>query len=172
MDTTGWPSVVGDLLHRVERDLVAVLTGIDPDLLDRAIVPGANTIGWLAWHLTRSNDRNLGELAGQSQLWLADGWAQRFGRPADPGDTGFAHSAAEVARFRTPGPDLLIAYHAATVAVADRYLARVDQYELSRETVSPTLHDTRTVQQRLVGVITEGMQHVGQMAYLKGVLST
>ena len=30
-------------------------------------------------------------------------------------------------------------------------------------------YNARTVQQRLVGVVNEAMQHVGQMAYLRGI---
>jgi hypothetical protein len=62
---------VADLVHRIQRDLVAVLTNLDPALHDRAIAPGANTIGWLAWHLTRSHDRNVSELRGAPQLWVS-----------------------------------------------------------------------------------------------------
>ena len=44
--------------------------------------------------------------------------------------------------------------------------------DLTRAATSPTLGDTRTVQARLVGVLAEGMQHVGQMAYLRGLLAS
>jgi hypothetical protein len=49
------------------------------------------------------------------------------------------------------------------------YLAGVPEGELDRMTTSPTLGDTRTVRQRLVGVLAEGLQHAGQMAYLRGI---
>lgn len=164
-----WAGLVSDLVHRVQRDLVAVLTDLDPALLDRAVAPGANTIGWLGWHLTRSHDRNVSELRGTSQLWLG-GWAQRFDRAPDPAETGFGHSPDELAAFRSPAPELIVAYHAAVVEMIGAYLRDASEVELDRVSTSPTLHDTRTVRQRLVGVLTEGLEHVGQMAFLKGLL--
>lgn len=65
----------------------------------------------------------------------------------------------------------LVAYHAAVVEMVLAYLRGGPENELNRVTISPTLGDTRTVQQRLVGVLAEGLQHVGQMAYLRGLLS-
>src|SRR5262245_42422749 len=64
--------------------------------------PASNSIAWLAWHLTRSHDRNISELAGDEQLWITEGWHARFNRAADPTETGFGHSAAEAAAFRVP----------------------------------------------------------------------
>jgi hypothetical protein len=167
----GWPGLVSDLVHRVQRDLVAVLTDLDPALLDRPVAPGANTIGWLGWHMTRSHDRNVSELRGTAQLWLG-GWAERFGRQPDPTETGFGHSPHELAAFLSPTPQLIVAYHAAVVEMIDDYLRGADAAELDRVAMSPTLHDTHTVRHRLVGVLTEGLEHVGQMAFLKGVFNS
>jgi hypothetical protein len=168
---TGWADLVADQIRRVQRDLQSTLDGLDPALLDRAPRPGANTIGWLAWHLTRSHDRNVSELRGAPQLWIAAQWYERFGRAPDPGETGFGHTPAQLAAFRSPAAAELVAYHAAVVEMVLAYLRGVPENELKRVTTSPTLGDTRTVQQRLVGVLAEGLQHVGQMAYLRGLLS-
>jgi hypothetical protein len=168
---TTWQPLVADQIRRVQRDLESTLDGIDPALLDRSPGPAANTIGWLAWHLTRSHDRNVSELRGAPQLWIASGWHERFGRGPDPGETGFGHSADELAAFRSPPAAVLVAYHAAVVHMVLGYLREAPDDELGRETTSPTLGNTRTVQSRLVGVLAEGLQHVGQMAYLRGLLS-
>jgi hypothetical protein len=76
-----------------------------------------------------------------------------------------------VAAFGSPAPGLIVAYHAAVVEMIDDYLLGATDVQLAGMTSSPTRHDTRTVQQRLVGVLAEGLEHVGQMAFLKGALS-
>jgi hypothetical protein len=168
---TAWANVVADQIRRVQRDLESTLDGLDAALLDRAPRPGANTIGWLAWHLTRSHDRNVSELRSAPQLWIASRWYERFGRAPDPGETGFGHTPAQLAAFRSPPANELVAYHAAVVEMVLAYLDGAPEDDLTRVVTSPTLGDTRTVQQRLVGVLAEGMQHVGQMAYLRGLFS-
>lgn len=157
-----------DLVHRIAAEVAAVLDGLDPALFDRPAVPGTNPIGWLLWHLTRSHDRNVSELRGRPQLWLADGWHARFDRRPDPADTGYRHPAAEVAAFRSPAPDVLAGYHRAVVAMVDDYLAGDD--EPGRTVHSPTLGDAATVHERLLGVLTDALQHVGQAALVRGML--
>jgi hypothetical protein len=166
---TPWAALANELVRRVQRDLEAVLSDIDPAWLDRPVGPGANPIGWLAWHLTRSHDRNVSELSGREQLWTGQGWAARFGRDPDPAETGFAHTAEQVAAFVSPPAPQLIAYHRAVVEMVSRYLADAGDDELDRVTTSPTLGDTRTVRDRMAGILTEGLEHVGQMAYLRGL---
>jgi DinB superfamily len=165
-----WQSLVADQIRRVRRDLQSTLDGLSPDLLDRSPALGANTIGWLGWHLTRSHDRNVSEIRGAAQLWIAAGWYERFGREPDPGETGFGHTPEQLASFRSPSASLLVAYHAEVVDMVLEYLADAPDDDLEREVTSPTLGNTWTVGRRVVGVLAEGLEHVGQMAYLRGLL--
>jgi hypothetical protein len=167
---TTWQALVGDLVHRIAADLDAVLDGLEPAALDDAVAAHTNSIGWLLWHLTRSHDRNVSELRGTPQLWLAEGWHVRFGRAADPRDTGYGHTADQVTAFRSPAPEIIRGYHQAVVRLIDAYLAEASAVDPARVTVSPTLGDTRSVQSRLVGVLVEGLEHVGQAALLGGML--
>lgn len=166
---TSWQPLVRDLVHRIEREVSAVLDGLDPVFIDTVVQPGTNSIGWLVWHLTRSHDRNISELRGRPQLWLG-GWHARFGRAADPDETGYRHSAVQAAAFRSPGPEVLAGYHRAVVEMIDGYLDHVSDDDLKRLVVSPTLGDTVTVHRRIVGVLVDGLQHVGQAALLRGML--
>ncbi|MFG2041278.1 DinB family protein [Dactylosporangium sp. NPDC048998] len=166
----GWQALVRDLVHRTQRDVLDVLDGLDPALVDDVVQPGTNSIGWLLWHLTRSHDRNVSELQNREQLWLSEGWYARFGRAADPDETGYGHSPAQAASFRSPPASVLVGYHQAVVKMIDEYLRRAPDEDLDRLATSPTLGDTTTVHLRLVGVLVEGLEHVGQAALLRGVL--
>ena len=77
------------------RKLLEELFGRIPDHLRRAVdglsaadlaqVPaaGANTIGWLVWHLTRVQDHHVSELLGREQVWTTGRWPARFGLRTD-----------------------------------------------------------------------------------------
>ncbi|MEQ4208883.1 DinB family protein [Actinopolymorpha sp. B9G3] len=167
---TSWQPLVRDLVHRTEREVLAVLDGLDASWLDIAAEPGTNSIGWLVWHLTRSYDRNVSELQNQQQLWQSEGWHARFGRAPDANDTGYRHSALQAAAFRSPGPNVLAGYHVAVVEMIDAYLDRAPDDDPDRLVTSPTLTNTASVHLRLIGVLVEALQHVGQAALLRGML--
>lgn len=166
-----WQQLVMDVFLRISRDREQVLDGLDADELHEQPFPNGNTIAWLTWHLTRSHDRNISKLAGEDQLWITEGWYAEFNRPPDTTETGFGHSAEEAAAFRAPGGRALVDYHRAVLERIQHYVLRtMMEDDLDRDACSPTFRDTTTVRRRLVGIISEGLQHVGQAAYGRGAL--
>src|SRR3954471_16362375 len=105
-----------DGFDRVRDSVREVVEGRDEDALTARPAGGANTIAWLAWHLTRVQDDHIAEVAGREQVWTAEGWVERFGLPFDPGATGYGFSADDVAAVRVDSPDLLLDYAAAVHA--------------------------------------------------------
>ncbi|MFG2115494.1 DinB family protein [Streptomyces sp. NPDC048718] len=166
-----WQRLVSGLFERVRRELAAALEGLADAELDERLAPGLNSPGWLAWHVARGQDRNVSELMGAPQLWVADGWAAPCGRPADPSDTGFGHSPAEAAAFRSPGGRLLLSYHRAVHERTERYCASAPAGDLGRSVTSPTLGNTHTVEERLRGLLADSFAHLGQIALLRGAPS-
>ncbi len=71
--------------------------------------------------------------------------------------------AEEVDRFDPVSVDALLSYHDAVIEMALDYLSRAPESDLGRVAPSPTLHTTASVQRRLVGVLNEGFQHLGQI---------
>ena len=51
-----------DLFGRVDENVGEVVAGLSAEQLATAPGPGANTIGWLVWHLTRVQDHHISEL--------------------------------------------------------------------------------------------------------------
>lgn len=80
-----WQRFVMEQFLRIEDELGQVLKGLSVEDLNRQPAPDCNSIGWLAWHLTRSHDRNMSELMGEEQLWIAEKWYAKFNRAPDPG---------------------------------------------------------------------------------------
>ena len=161
--------VLTDAYSRVRELVHQSVEGLDGEGLAFRPEPDANPIGWLVWHLTRIQDDHLSEIAGREHAWTTAGWAESFGMPADPGNTGYGHSSEQVAEVRPEGPAVLLGYHD---AVADRtleYLATVDAEELDR-IIDRSYDPPVSVGVRLVSVISDNLQHAGQARYLRGII--
>ena len=57
--------ILRDGLGRIAEDLPAVIDGLDSEQLSYQPSEGANSIGWLVWHLTRVEDNHIAHLARQ-----------------------------------------------------------------------------------------------------------
>ena len=152
---------------QVHGTLRAALDGLGPDDLSRRPAPDANTIGWLAWHLLRVQDDHVAEVAGHEQVWTSDGWAERFGLPFGASATGYGFDAEQVDAVR-PSVDLLLGYAGAVHARTAQFLDGLSDDDLDR------VVDTRwdppvTLGVRLVSVLSDDLQHVGQAAFLRGL---
>lgn len=146
-----------------------VLEGIGPDVLNHMPDGEHSSIAWLIWHAARQQDAQIAELAEAPQVWQADGWAQRFALERPIGATGFADSPAEVAKVRIADPALLNGYLEAVVTRVSDYIACLSTADLDDivdvQWVPPV---TRGV--RILSTIDDAVAHVGQAAYLRGLL--
>jgi uncharacterized damage-inducible protein DinB len=157
-----------DAFQRIAEGGRDVVDGLDDDQLTWRPGPDANHIAWLVWHLTRIQDDHVADVAGLEQVWTAQGFHDRFGLPFEPGDTGYGHTSEQVAQVRAPA-GLLAAYLAAVHEQTTAYLAGVSADDLDR------VVDTRwdppvTLGVRLVSVVNDDTQHLGQAAYVRGLL--
>ncbi|HEY2790911.1 MAG TPA: DUF664 domain-containing protein [Micromonosporaceae bacterium] len=143
--------------------------GLSADQLAWAPAEGANSIGWLIWHLTRIQDHHVSQLSGQEQAWAAGPWAEQLGRDADPEDTGFAHKPADVASIRPPSADVLIGYYDTVHDRTMTTIATITPEDLDR-VVDRDWDPPVTMRVRLISVLGDDLQHVGQAAYIRGLL--
>jgi uncharacterized damage-inducible protein DinB len=155
-------SRVHGLVHRV-------VDGLPEDRLTARIDPDANSIAWLAWHLTRVQDDHVAGVAGTEQVWTSDGWAERFGLPFDPSAIGYGHSSAEVGQVRGVPAEDLAGYHDAVHAASVAFVQKLTDADLDR-VVDTSWDPPVTLAVRLVSVISDDLQHVGQAAFVRGVL--
>lgn len=158
-----------DAFTRIPRLVHASVEGLEPSQLRERLDPDANPVGWLVWHLTRVEDHHVSEIAGRPQAWVAEGWAERFGRPADPSDVGYGHTSEQVAGFDPIGADLLVEYHDRVAARTFEWLRDDDGADLDR-VIDVRWDPPVTVGVRLVSVIGDCLQHVGQAAFVRGIL--
>jgi uncharacterized damage-inducible protein DinB len=155
---------------QIQATLRRALDGLTAEQLTARVRPEANTIAWLAWHLVRVQDDHVAEVAGREQVWTAGGWVQRFGLPFDDDATGYGFSPDEVAATRIEDPQLLLDYAAAVHARTAEFLAGLSDDDLDR-IVDRRWDPPVTLGVRLVSVLSDDLQHIGQTAYLRGLLT-
>ena len=160
-------AVLQDLFDRVDELVPEVLDGLDEDALAARPGGSANSIGWLVWHLTRVEDDHLVGAFGGTQAW-DDGWRERLGLDLGEHDTGYGAGEREVAAVRTTA-DLLRGYHAAVAANVRAALAGVSAGDLDR-VVDERWDPPVTLGVRLVSMASDCLQHLGQAAYVRGLL--
>ncbi|MHC3469959.1 mycothiol transferase [Streptomyces sp. 7R007] len=156
---------------RIQEEVHAVVEGLGPDALTARPSPDANSIAWLVWHLTRVQDDHVADAFGLDQVWLTQDWHKRFGLDLPSHDTGYGHSAAKVAKVQVDSADLLTGYydavHEQTLGVLGD-LAADDLQRVVDERWDPPV----TLGVRLVSVLSDDLQHVGQAAYVRGLLQS
>ncbi len=158
-----------EMFDRLPDLVEAAVDGLTPEQLSWAPAPGANSIGWLVWHLSRIHDDHLAEVAGWDQVWMSGGWAGRFGLAAGTTETGYGHSAAQVVAVRPDGPEVLVGYFRAVAARTREWLRGLTPQGLDR-IVDERWDPPVTLGVRLVSVADDSLQHAGQAAYVRGLL--
>ncbi|MET7281466.1 DinB family protein [Kribbella sp. NPDC005582] len=158
-----------DGYSRIQERVHDVVKGQEDKILTSRPSDSANSIAWLVWHLTRVQDDHVSEVAGHEQTYTADGWHERLGLPLDATDTGYGHSPEQVGQVQVSA-DLLIGYYDAVHEQTLEFLRQQADSDFDR------IVDTRwdppvTLGARLVSVLDDDIQHIGQAAYLKGLVS-
>ncbi|MET8472649.1 DinB family protein [Streptomyces sp. NPDC006422] len=161
--------VLMDGYSRIQEEVHAAVEGLSVDTLHERPGDTANSIAWLIWHLTRVQDDHIADAAGRDQVWLADGWAERFDLPLDTSDTGYGHTPKQVGQVRVASGELLVGYYDAVHERTVDYLGGLKDADLDR-VVDEGWDPPVTLGVRLVSVLADDLQHVGQAAYLRGLL--
>ena len=156
-----------DAFSRIHDNVHQVLGDADEPALQFRPDPQANTIAWLIWHLTRVQDDHIAGVAGTEQVWTANGWYDRSGLPFEPSAHGYGHSADDVAAV-TLSADFLTGYHDEVHAATCDYVRGLTDSDLDR-VVDDNWDPPVTASARIVSIIDDCAQHLGQAAYLRGI---
>ncbi|HEY7134292.1 MAG TPA: DUF664 domain-containing protein [Acidimicrobiia bacterium] len=158
-----------ELYGRIPPLARRAVDGTDAAALTRVVAPGTNPIGWLVWHAARVQDHHVAELLETDQLWVQEDWPRRFGLEPDPANTGYGHDPDDVAAVRPEGADALLGYLGAVTARTRELLEGLTPDALDR-VVDRRWSPPVTLGVRLVSVADDSLQHLGQAAYLRGLL--
>jgi hypothetical protein len=156
-----------DAFTRLIEHVGELTDGLTDEMSNYRPTSDANSIAWLIWHSARVQDIQLADVAGVEQVWIRDDWVDRFGLDLPRKDSGYGHNAEQVVKVRAPA-DLLSGYYHAVHKLTLEYIAGVTADELSR-IVDTNWDPPVTVSARLVSIIDDCAQHLGQAAYLRGI---
>ena len=157
-----------DVFGRINEGTAMVVDALSPAELSQRVAPGANTIGWLVWHLMRVQDNHIADAAGADEVWTSAGWFKRFGLPFSEKATGYGHSRDDVDTVHVES-ELLVGYAQAVTDVTLRYVKGLSDADLDR-IVDDSWDPPVTLAVRLVSVIGDDLKHLGQAEYVRGLL--
>jgi hypothetical protein len=157
-----------DAFGRVHEGVLQVTDGLGTDALHRRPEGHGNPVAWLVWHLARVQDDHLADLAGREQVWTAEGWAERFRLQLDVADIGYGHTSEQVDLVEVDGPEPLVGYYSAVHECLATDLRAAIEGGLDR-VVDTSWDPPVTAGVRLVSVLNDVTQHLGQAAYARGL---
>ncbi len=157
---------ITDALDKENGFLQEAVEGLTPDEVAWQPTSDANSIGWILWHMVRVEDMWIQFFAQfQTELWESEGWHEKFGLPTR--DNGFGHTAEQVNNF--PRLDLaqFLQYRAAVRKNTLAYLGTLTPGDM--ETVPRERRPEMSLGAMFRQIIGEMYQHVGHIAYLRGL---
>jgi DinB superfamily len=157
-----------DAFGRIPELVHDVIRGLTPDQLTARLDNDANSIAWLVWHLSRIEDDHVAEVADRPQVWTSAGWARRWGLPFDNSDTGYGHTARDVAAV-TGDTDLLIGYFDDVHEMTMQFVRTLSDPELDR-IVDQRWDPPVTLGARLISVAGHNFEQAAQASYVRGIL--
>ncbi len=144
----------------------AILSLSDDDLTQQPN-DQSNSVAWLLWHMNRVVDNMIHtRLQSKRQLWVLDGWHQKFGMSDEESDFGMGWTAEQVAAWKAPARDVLLGYYDAMKASARDYLASLSDAELDKSVMVG--NESRGVSDLFGVLVYDNVVHGGQIAYLRG----
>ena len=162
--------VLSEAASRPATEAKALVNTLPEGALNAHAGGHTNSIAWLLWHAGRQMDAQLAQLNGEPQVWHGQRFDSRFNL-GELGDTeGYGHTAEQARAVVVEDAALLVEYLGAATAALSKYIAGLSEADLDDVIdTSWTPHVTRGV--RLVSMIDDAAQHVGQAAYAAGVLA-
>ncbi len=158
-----------DAARRPQDAAASVLAGITDETLHALPDGRGSSIAWLVWHAARQQDVQIAELAAVDQVWVTGDWAARLGVHRGPDALGFGDAHADVAELHIADPALLLAYLNDVVDAVCAYASGLTQDDLA-EVIDTSWDPPVTRGVRIVSTIDDMVIHVGQAAYVRGLL--
>ena len=158
-----------DAFERVRGQVHHVVKDLTPEQLCARVDDRSNSIAWLIWHLTRIQDDHLADAADLEQIWTGHGWSERFGLPFDDTETGYGHSTDQVSAVAVSSGELLTGYYDAVHEQTIGYVRGLEDSDLPR-IIDDSFDPPVELGTRLVSVISDDLQHVGQAALVRGLV--
>ena len=149
------------------EELRKAVDGLTPEERRFQPSPEAHHIDFTVWHMARVEDDWVQRFAQRTDtVWKRDGWPDKLGLPER--DSGFGYTAEQVAGLPRFDLDGLMDYYDSVRRETLRFLDGLTAEDLDN-CPHPERRPGYTVGKMFSHVIVEEAQHVGQVAYLRGL---
>ena len=165
-----WHEMLSGAYAGVLRTLEYTLEGLSVADINWQPKPDCNSIGWLAWHPTRFQDMQISDFMGEEQLWIKDGWYKKWGRKADPKESGGGMKPTDLAKFKSPDAKTVLGYHKAVLERSQKYFPTMKKAALDKVMEGLPFKPPPTVGAMLIIILSDSLQHAGQASYVRGML--
>ncbi|MFO7165077.1 MAG: mycothiol transferase, partial [Mycolicibacterium hassiacum] len=102
--------ILRDAFTRQMEHVEELTDGLTDEVALYRPTPEANSIAWLIWHTGRMQDLQVADIAGTEQVWLREGWVDRFDLDRPREAMGYGDGPDDVAKVRASA-DLLAGYY-------------------------------------------------------------
>ncbi|MBT3941428.1 MAG: DinB family protein [Chloroflexi bacterium] len=155
-------------LDEILSVLKSTVDGLTPVELYWQPSPSSNHIAWTVWHMSRAEDHWYNRYIGQGDpVWTASDFCTKLRLPAER--SGAGDSAELVSEFPKLEMADILDYADAVRAQSLKNLDAVTAEQLS-ETREGARGEPPTIAWVLGHVLVEQSQHLGQVAYLRGIM--
>jgi uncharacterized damage-inducible protein DinB len=148
--------------------LKQALQGLTPAELRWQPTLNANPILWMAWHMARVEDGWINQRIGRGEgLWLHQGWREKLGFKTE--GSGFGDTPDDVRAMPEVSIDAVMAYFEAVREAGLKVIERLTDDDFDQPISRPGRNDV-TLRWALGHVLVEESQHLGQIAYVRGMI--
>ena len=127
---------------------------------------GSNPIGWLVWHLSRGRASLASGITGTDSVWETGGWAARFGMEGEVA----RFVPEDVHTFDPKSPKTLLGFFSEATEKAYDAVRALSDKDLEREVPTRPGRPPAPISSRLALSLFDNIQHIGQIAYLRGLI--
>lgn len=159
-----------DAAHRPRQHAARFARELDPSTLNARVGGHDNSIAWLLWHTGREIDAQVAQLAGSEERWATEDFAMRTGLGERGGSVGYGHSPEEARAIVVDDAGLLLDYLDAATESLITYLESLEDSDLD-DVIDESWDPPVTRGVRLMSIIDDAAQHIGQAAYAAGAPS-
>jgi len=158
-----------NMLDQMQNALTTAVTDLNHKELTWRPGAESNSIGFILWHQVRCEDAFIQSMIQQKpQVWISEKWHERLNLSENPQDIGYGYTAEQVTAFTAPDLKDLLEYAEATRARTVEYLQAIATDKLE-QVIQTHFFGKVTIGQILAIMLCEITQHIGQIAYLRGL---
>lgn len=158
--------VFADFIQR-SIDATGYLPSLEPEQLNAHPAGHPNSVAWLLWHTGREIDVQLSDLSGKPQVW--EEFRHRFELGELGESVGYGHTSEQAEQIKVDDQKLLMDYVNSSVRALGEYVASLSEQDLD-VVIDDRWETPVTRGVRLVSIVDDATQHIGQAAYAAGAI--